>query len=317
MSALSALRPFHLDDVPAALALMREALGEGRVPRSEAFFRWKHIESPFGPSFGFVVDDEDNADGRRLLALRLFQRWQLEKGGFPVLAVRAVDTATAPSAQGRGLFRTLTMAAVDAAIVDDVDLVFNTPNDRSGAGYLKMGWQRLGKPGVWMRAARPSWRGVVAGVDVDVAVVAAAARTPSGDARLRTRSSEAALRWRYVAIPGFSYRMHRVGDAVAVFRRQRRRGVAECTVCALHHPHTLRGVRDAARLIDELAKGYLGVLSVMPQTTSTTAALVAAGCAWTPLGPQLFARPLSLRRVWPMPTAVADFAFGIGDLELF
>ena len=132
---------------------MREALGEGRVPRSEAFFRWKHIENPFGASLGFVVDDDA---GGGLLALRLFQRWGLELRGFPVEAVRAVDTATATRAQGQGHFKRLTLKAVDAAVADDVDLVFNTPNEKSGAGYLKMGWRDLGQPGVWLRAARPS-----------------------------------------------------------------------------------------------------------------------------------------------------------------
>ena len=94
-------RGFRPDDVDVALALMREAHGEGRVPRSEAFFRWKHLENPFGASLGFVVDDEG---GSGLLALRLFQRWGLSIRGFTVEAVRAVDTATAVRAQGNGHF---------------------------------------------------------------------------------------------------------------------------------------------------------------------------------------------------------------------
>jgi hypothetical protein len=308
-------RPFHPCDVDAALALMREALGEGRVPRNEAFFRWKHLDNPFGPSFGFVVGDDD--EGRGLIALRLFQRWGLSLRGFPVEAVRAVDTATAVRAQGKGHFKRLTMKAVEAAIADDVDLVFNTPNEKSGAGYLTMGWRDLGRPGVWLRPARPSLRGLVEGEAVDVDVVAAASAADADDARLRTRRTAAYLRWRYVDIPGFSYRMHRHGDAVAVFRRQRRRGVAECTVCELHHPPTVRGVAQAARLVDELARGFAGVLSVMPTTTATMAALLASGAVWTPLGPRLFVRPLALRRLHPLPDSVRRFAMGVGDLELF
>ena len=49
-----------------------------------------------------MVDDDD---GGGLTALRLFQRWRLQKNGFVVEAVRAVDTATAPKAQGQGTSR--------------------------------------------------------------------------------------------------------------------------------------------------------------------------------------------------------------------
>jgi len=307
------IRPFRPDDVDAALALMREALGEGRVPRSEAFFRWKHLENPFGASLGFVVDDEA---GGGLLALRLFQRWGLSIRGFPVEAVRAVDTATAVRAQGKGHFKRLTLKAVDAAIADDVDLVFNTPNEKSGAGYLKMGWRDLGQPGVWVRAARPSFSGVVAGDAVDVDVVAAA-MSAGDDARLRTRHTAPTLRWRYVDIPGFTYRMHRVGDAVAVFRRQRRRGVPECTICELHHPATVRGVAHATKLVDELGRGFAGFVSAMPTTSSTRTALAAAGAVRVPLGPRLFVRPLAMRRIDPVPETHQRFALDVGDLELF
>jgi hypothetical protein len=307
------MRPFRADDVDAALVLMREALGEGRVPRSDSFFRWKHLDNPYGPSLGFVVDDPE---GRGLVALRLFQRWGLSTRGFAVEAVRAVDTATAVRAQGQGHFTRLTLKAVEAAVADDVDLVFNSPNEKSGAGYLKMGWRDLGQPGVWVRAARPSFSGVVGGGHVDVDIVAAAMHA-SDDARLRTRHTASTLRWRYVDIPGLTYRMHRVGDAVAVFRRQRRRGVAECTVCELHHPATVRGVAHAAKLVDELGRGFAGFVSVMPTTSSTTAALVGCGAVWMPLGPRLFVRPIALRRLHPLPDTVQRFALGVGDLELF
>ena len=62
-----------------------------------------------------------------------------------------MDTATHPDFQRRGIFSRLTEAAVEAARDDGVDLVFNTPNEKSGAGYLKMGWQEVGPIGVMVR----------------------------------------------------------------------------------------------------------------------------------------------------------------------
>ena len=59
-------------------------------------------------------------------------------------AVRAVDTITAPEARGRGVFTRFTLAILSNEITrdDDVSFVFNTPNDQSRPGYLKMGRKR-------------------------------------------------------------------------------------------------------------------------------------------------------------------------------
>ena len=37
-------------DVPQLIELVRIALDKGSVPRTEAFWRWKHEQNPFGPS---------------------------------------------------------------------------------------------------------------------------------------------------------------------------------------------------------------------------------------------------------------------------
>ena len=66
-------------------------------------------------------------------------------------AVRAVDTATHPDYQGRGIFRLLTLAGVEAMTAEGVQFVFNTPNDQSRPGYLKMGWLRVGRPSTSVR----------------------------------------------------------------------------------------------------------------------------------------------------------------------
>jgi len=47
------------------------------------------------------------------------------------------------------------MAAVEAMTVDDVRFVFNTPNDQSRPGYLKMGWKQVGRPPTSVRLRSP------------------------------------------------------------------------------------------------------------------------------------------------------------------
>jgi glycosyltransferase involved in cell wall biosynthesis/predicted N-acetyltransferase YhbS len=133
------MRPATADDREAVLALMQRTLGWDSDPRFADLFSWKHERNVFGPSPAWVAIDEG-----RVVAVRLFMRWQFVRNGEVLRAVRAVDTATDPDYQGRGLFTALTLRGLDELRAEGVDLVFNTPNDQSRPGYLKMGWREVG-----------------------------------------------------------------------------------------------------------------------------------------------------------------------------
>jgi hypothetical protein len=90
-------------------------------------------------------------DGDAIVGFRAFMRWRFEHDGRVLEAVRAVDTATHPQYQGRGIFSRLTMRAVEELRDEGVSFVFNTPNDQSRPGYLKMGWRVVGRPPVAVR----------------------------------------------------------------------------------------------------------------------------------------------------------------------
>lgn len=144
------LREATPDDRPAVLELCRAALGWGDDPRFEDLFRWKHDLNAFGPSYAWVA-----TEGSRIVGLRMLMRWQFVRNGRVVSAVRAVDTATHPDHQGRGLFTAMTLAALERCEADGVDFVFNTPNDKSRPGYLKMGWQVVGRLPAAVRPTGP------------------------------------------------------------------------------------------------------------------------------------------------------------------
>lgn len=130
------VRRAEADDEPGVLALFRETLGWLDADPNEAFFDWKHRRNPFGHSPAWVALH----DGR-IVGYRTFLRWRfLNDEGRKVTAVRAVDTATLPEYQGLGIFRTLTLRGVAELTLEGDGIVFNTPNDQSRPGYLKMGW---------------------------------------------------------------------------------------------------------------------------------------------------------------------------------
>ena len=127
-------------DLPAIIKLLKTSLGESLVPKSEEYFLWKHELNTFGKSYTCLAKEEGE-----LIGLRTFMRWKWQRGNEFHKAVRAVDTATHPDHQGKGIFKKLTLHAVEACKLEGDDLVFNSPNNQSRPGYLKMGWKEVGR----------------------------------------------------------------------------------------------------------------------------------------------------------------------------
>jgi len=137
-------------DIPAIVALLKQSLGESLMPKSERYWRWKHVENPFGVSPVLLC-----WEGGELIGVRAFMRWEWTDRIRRYRAVRAVDTATHPGHQGKGIFKKLTLALVDSCMQEGDHFVFNTPNEQSKPGYLKMGWTTAGKLPVKISLERP------------------------------------------------------------------------------------------------------------------------------------------------------------------
>ncbi|MBT1709597.1 GNAT family N-acetyltransferase [Fulvivirgaceae bacterium PWU5] len=137
-------------DIPSIVALLKISLGESLMPKSEAYWRWKHQDNPFGASLVML-----SCEGDTLVGLRAFMRWQWKADGQLLDAVRPVDTATHPQYQRRGIFSKLTQAALEQSRQRGYHFVYNTPNKSSKPGYLKMGWSEAGKLPIDLRAVRP------------------------------------------------------------------------------------------------------------------------------------------------------------------
>jgi len=135
-------------DVAEILEVLRLALGEPPLlRRTEDLWNWKHESNPFGRSLVLVAESEG-----RIAGVRALMRWELKTPtGHKLRCLRPVDTATHPDFARRGVFKELTTSAIDIARSEGVDLVFNTPNEKSRPGYLKMGWRDVAPIGVLVR----------------------------------------------------------------------------------------------------------------------------------------------------------------------
>jgi GNAT superfamily N-acetyltransferase len=290
------------------------ALGWRNDERDRAFFAWKHDENPFGTSPAWVATEEE-----KIIGFRTFLLWEFIRGGERLRMVRAVDTASDPDHQGKGVFRQLTLAAVAELTSAGFDSVFNTPNNQSRPGYLKMGWTELGRPtvGVLPRGPRAALRmarsrqaaekwsepttvGQPAG-DVlcggGLRAVLAALPEPPGWATPRTAEY---LRWRYGFEP-LHYRALEVQGGLAIFRVRRRGPSREVALCEWLAPGPDR--RALRRLVDA-AGDYLVACGLG----------LSHGLVPLPgLGPVVTWRPLARSGV----VGLGELDLGLGDLELF
>ena len=319
------MRPFRPDeDEAAVLELLGASLGWVPDDLYAAFFRWKHAENPFGPSAAWVAE----ADGR-LAGFRTFLRWEWDvPGRGPVRAVRAVDTATHPDFQGRGIFSRLTLHALDQLAAEGVGFVFNTPNDKSRPGYLKMGWRLIARLPVWARPRTLLAAPKLAGARVpaekwslpatsgrpalevleDAAAVDRLLASLAPARGAATRRSPAFLRWRY-GFPALHYRAVLAGasveDGVAVYRLRRRGSAVETAVCDLLVPGGDGGA--ARRLLRRIVRDSGGDYAVRMAGHGPRA-------GWLPVpgqGPTFVWRHVT--DADPPPS----WDLGLGDIELF
>jgi GNAT superfamily N-acetyltransferase len=146
--------PYSREALPAILTLLQQTLGNSSaVRKTEEFWQWKHHANPFGASYGLYAWDEATAQAA---GLRVLMRWTFRASdGTLVQGARAVDTATHPDHQRRGLFSSLTRQAIAELTAQGVDCIFNTPNQKSLPGYLKMGWQVAARWPLYIKPLRP------------------------------------------------------------------------------------------------------------------------------------------------------------------
>jgi GNAT superfamily N-acetyltransferase len=320
------VRPASASDRPSVLELLQASLGWGSDERHSEYFAWKHDQNPFGPSPAWVAVD---ANGH-ILGYRTFLRWEFVSGYRHVRAARAVDTATRPDVQRRGIFSRLTRTAIEALRSDDVAFIFNTPNRRSLPGYAKMGWQKVGRLPLSVRPAsvrssprllgarRPAGKWSLRSHGGVPASDALAARAPVDrliaclcDSKgLRTRLGVDYLRWRY-GLPTLQYRVLTAGptveDGAVVFRLRRRGRASEAVICDLLVPG------DERKLRGELCRRVVAVAGVDYAIRIGRARSAGGFVALPGQGPTLMWRGLTDRT---MPT-LRRWDLGLGDVELF
>jgi hypothetical protein len=325
-----AIRLFADQDEPAVLELLGGAFGdwpgeELDGTRSE-YFRWKHLESPFGRSLMVVVEL-----GGSIVGFYAYMPWLLCAQGRTLATLRAVDLAIDRRHRMLGISLALRSAMEFSR---DVEFVWGNPNRASARGG-----RRLGRPEVdGLRSfVRPSSRlprtmlaqltsarerdpRAAPGTTSAASALADGAllerlRVPieQHGERLATLKHDDYLRWRYGRWS--SYRAVRVdarGEAgLAVFRHRRHGRFVLADICELLLERRDAGLaRKLLRRVAEAAQADF-VLCNLPSRRNATA----LGSFAYRTRETLMALVLSERL--PLdPSAPGSWALSRGDLEL-
>ena len=252
-------------------------------------------------------------------------------------AVRAVDTATHPDFQRRGIFRNLTTTALDELAASGVDFIFNTPNDKSRPGLpaARLGGRRAAGHDSATDGARrarsaspaPGFRPDRWSLPTDAGI--ARARRPRRTRRVeqprgrrhapRPGCARGAavefLRWRY-GFAELAYRAVPLDDdparGLAIFRLRRRGSAVEAALCDLLVPAGA-GCRRMPRTRSKRAvvhgSGADYVIRLDRRALSRTGFVRLPG-----QGPMLVWRGLAPTETKP---ALDAWELDLGDIELF
>lgn len=316
---------FDPSKLPEVINLLKESLGEGSTPKTEAFFRWKHFENPFGKSIMLLA-----MEGDELIGIRCFMQWQWIYNTNSVLrAVRAVDTATSPNYQGKGVFSKLTMAAVELSEQEGLDFIFNTPNSASRKGYLKMGWTDAGKmpfwvmPGALVPAMYSSERQqeIISKFSNWEAIremdLAHAKRYSDSEECLVQPITAAYLYWRYKNCPVVNYGIAINDSALVIFRLKKFGELFELRICD-YFIHEFASIVSIKELIISIKREVRPlVVTVAPGINNSSQQLLPGAIKFkTGWGPIVTIRSLNGSNTSHMKN-FERWAPSIGSLELF
>lgn len=219
------IRRYTRADEPAVVELLRLVLPSWRATDTTALLRWKHEDSPFGPSRATVAHDGD-----RIVGFYATMPWRLLLDGRELTASRAVDGAVHPSMQRRGIGRSFGELEERDAQARAQDVHFNHSNVKTEGIKQKFDYPAGVHPPINRAPIRPlrllRWR--LAGAAPDTGhrpfptVASVLDERPEQVERLLARAVPTGrvvtartldyLRWRYADHPVRRYEAHVATD---------------------------------------------------------------------------------------------------------
>lgn len=314
------IREANPADIPEIVKVLKASLGEDDLPLSEEIWNYKHILNPFGESLVLLAEE----DGK-IIGIRAFMRWQWQCKNKIFSAFRAVDTATHPGHRGKGIFKKITLKAVEIAKEKKDNFVFNTPNEQSRPGYLKMGWEKAGKIGIALKPAFNSFWKVYnknktfsvfydCGENEIEEICKSWNDKFKKDKVLFTPKTHEFLQWRYEQNPLQKYEVYATPNLYMAVSVKTRKGIRELRVVECIFTEGGENSKKIKELIRTWSSKFgAQVISFSPRLMDSSLTTVQGK-----FGPILTLRELEVNFV--EKEIIWDFnnwSYSLGDLELF
>ncbi|HET8885509.1 MAG TPA: GNAT family N-acetyltransferase [Salinimicrobium sp.] len=313
------IREGKATDILEIIKVLKASLGEKDLPISEQIWNFKHVDNPFGKSIVLLALQNDE-----IVGVRAFMRWKWSAGNKNYSCFRAVDTATHPNHQGKGIFKKLTLKAVEIAKKDGDDFIFNTPNDKSRPGYLKMGWETAGKLEIGIRPAFSSfWKILKQQPNYQRTIKASAKEIESlcatwnADLEKKnaffTRKSAEYLAWRFENNPLQEYEVYATPDFYLAACTKSRGKITELRVveCIYSNPVHFNEIK---KIIKYWSKKFgAQAISFSPKVNKMPFPVYKGD-----LGPILTVKDLNLtEELKSSLLQIPNWNYSLGDMELF
>ncbi len=313
------IRESSPNDIPEIVEVLKSSLGEVDLPLTETIWRYKHESNPFGNSLVLVA--EENGE---IIGVRAFMAWEWTINKETFKSYRAVDTATHPMHQGKGVFKKLTLNALEKAKNSGIDLIFNTPNNQSRPGYLKMGWEIVGKIKVGIK---PSLVSIFVNQESNKSYdISLSKDSPSLNIlcedwntnlqrqnKIFTAKSASFLQWRYCENPLQQYEVFQNSELFIAGYIKKRKNISELRIAECIY-------RDSTsnKLIQKIIKEWCRKFGVQLVSYSPQLFKLGKFTFEGNIGPILTIKDLNLNGLsYSLFNDINNWSNSIGDLELF
>lgn len=320
-------------DTEGIIDLLKDSLGESTIPKSVELWNWKHQQSPFGPSYVMVAEEEG-----KIIGVRAFMQWKWMRDGIQYNAIRAVDTATHPQHQGKGIFKKLTLGLATECQNNGIHFIFNTPNEQSRPGYLKMGWEQAGKMPLrfsikqpynmlcsWLNKGKSKKQHIKSPTKWTSEIYEMAEKSMNFPLHLTTVLSKEYLSWRYGQNPLFDYHYMTDGENYLLIYRFKEHSFFDelrITDFILLNPKA-SGIsvrKDIRKKLKALQRETcFSLMSISAQEFKQHHQYLSYLGFLPPLdlGPILTVKNLNMNELFPNLLKIKNWGFTLGDMELF
>jgi len=312
------IRKSNGNDIPAIVELLKRSLGEQSSPKTIEYWLWKHVKNPFGESPVLLAEENGN-----LIGVRAMLQWHWKIADKSLFALRAVDTSTDPSHQGKGIFSKLTKQMIKDSIESENQFIFNTPNEKSKPGYIKMGWSEVGRLPVCLSLVFPKFIGSkerspkLISEDKLSALCINWNTSMSKSGKIFTPKSVEYLKWRYEENPVINYQIFQSENIYLALYVKNRKWGKELRISELIFANNIDNIKkDISEILrNQLRINGAFIVSYSPVLKTAIRSIFSYSGK---LGPILTVKPIGLlNEENNFMSNVDEWSYLLGDMELF